>query len=531
MRTVVIGSLVVALSGGATAHAAAPTAPASTGAPEPPATFALIVGVNASLDPEVPALRYADDDAARYLDLFRSLGARTYLLTRLDESTRRVHIQAAAEAVPPRQDELRRTVAVVARDVAQARARGVHTQLYVIYAGHGQVHDGIEQLTLEDGRLTSADLLHDVIDRIGGDQTHLIVDACHASLLAASRGPGGTRRPLNGFIELDAANRAGRLGYLLASSIGGESHEWDGFQSGVFSHEVRSGLYGAADADGDGRVSYAEIAAFVGRANEGIVNQRYWPQVLARAPRDSDTLVDLRGRRDRAVVVSGAVAAAHYLLEDERGVRLLDFHGGGQRDISLVRPTSPGALYLRRTSDGAERLIPPGDGVVRAGELKVQTPRDQARGALHVAFGQLFALPFDAAVVTAYQQRADAAEASLRATSAQHDAAEARAHTRRVLAWTAVGVATAAATGATMALVSAHGLRNEAPVQESQRAAVARNDRIDTRNHWGAALTGVAGGALGTALWFFLAPDATRQAPLEIGVAASSIEVATRIHF
>ena len=44
------------------------------------ATFALVVGVNTSLDKDVAPLKYADDDAARYFDLFRLLGARTTVL-------------------------------------------------------------------------------------------------------------------------------------------------------------------------------------------------------------------------------------------------------------------------------------------------------------------------------------------------------------------------------------------------------------------------------------------------------------------
>ena len=65
------------------------------------ASFALIVGVNRSVDADVAQLRYADDDAARYLDLFRSLGARSYVLTRPDANTQRLHPQVAAEALLP----------------------------------------------------------------------------------------------------------------------------------------------------------------------------------------------------------------------------------------------------------------------------------------------------------------------------------------------------------------------------------------------------------------------------------------------
>src|SRR5258708_2124470 len=70
--------------------------------PSTQALFALIVGSNASVDTELAPLKYADDDAARYLDLFRLLGARTYLLTRLDENSRRIHPQAVAEALEPK---------------------------------------------------------------------------------------------------------------------------------------------------------------------------------------------------------------------------------------------------------------------------------------------------------------------------------------------------------------------------------------------------------------------------------------------
>src|SRR5437762_3404086 len=82
-----------------------------------------------------------------------------------------------------------------------------------------------------------------------------------------------------------------RVGLLLSSSSHRESHEWDGFEAGVFSHEVRSGLYGAADADGDGEVTYREIAAFVARADAAIPNERFRPQVYAHAPTHAPALL------------------------------------------------------------------------------------------------------------------------------------------------------------------------------------------------------------------------------------------------
>ncbi len=190
-------------------------------------------------------------------------------------------------------------IAQITADVNRARERQVDTVLYIVYAGHGNVRDGGPAatwldyegyITLEDMRITGADLAR-IVAGIPASRVHVIVDACASYYLAYSRGPGGERRPLSGFQDASQLASDPRVGLLLSTSSARESHEWDGFQAGVFSHEVRSGLYGAADADGDGRVSYREMAAFIRQANGAIPNDRFRPQILARAPRGSDTLL------------------------------------------------------------------------------------------------------------------------------------------------------------------------------------------------------------------------------------------------
>ena len=264
----------------------------------PRAAFAIIVGVNQGVDRDLGALHFADDDAARYNDLFRALGARTYVLTRPDDNTARLHPQIAAEAQAPTARALAAVFTAVAADVAQARSRGVAATLYFVFAGHGVVSDGRGYLLLEDARLDGAELGR-LFDRVAAAETHAIVDACYSYFLAFARGPGGRHRPLRGVIDLPGLARRESVGLLLSTSSDRESHEWSAFQAGVFSHEVRSGLYGAADVDGDGQVSYREIAAFVERANAAVPNERFRPDVYARAPSHSDTLVDLRAARDR----------------------------------------------------------------------------------------------------------------------------------------------------------------------------------------------------------------------------------------
>lgn len=363
-----------------------------------PSRFALIIGVNTSVDAELPSLRYADDDAARYDELFTALGAQTEILARLDENTARLHPGVAKRAALPVDTEL--TAAVDRLAAALAQAQGP-TELFVVYAGHGNLKNGDGYLTLEDARLTTAALADRVFDRLKAGRTHFIVDACYSSFLALSRGPGGTREKASGFSD---AARLGHVGLLLSTASARESHEWEGFQAGVFSHEVRSGLHGAADADHDGRVSYREIAAFIERANAKILNEKYRPDVHVRAPDDAGVLVDLRGALARHLEVGGA-EAAHWLLEDARGVRLLDFHNGAGTSVSLLRPETGGALYLRRPSDDREYALPEAPAVLQLAALKWQRPRVAGRGAAHDAFSLTFAEPFDAAAVSAWQAK------------------------------------------------------------------------------------------------------------------------------
>jgi len=456
--------------------------PAAAAVPAPArALFALIVGVNASPRPEMAPLQYADDDAARYLDLFRALGARAYVLSRLDDNTRRLHPQAAAEAVLPRGAEWHHALDALREDIGRAHSGGIPTTLYVVYAGHGDVDDAGWYLTLEDGRLSGANLV-DEVERVGADQNHLIVDACHAYLLAMPRGAGGTRRPLTGFVAREAITRGRRVGLLLSSSVSGESHEWQGFEAGVFSHEVRSGLYGAADANGDGQITYSEIGAFVARANADVTNERFRPQVFARAPSDSDLLVDLRGRAEHELRFEGPLANAHYLLEDGQGVRLLDFHGTAAAPMHLMRPPGEGLLYLRRLPDGGERTIPHVDAVVALAELPEVPARAQARGAAHVAFGRLFDLPFDAQTVTSWDRRQADVQAQLEKAQGDEETRRARLHRRKLLGISALAVAAGAATGSVLFELSAQHLHDGAPSRQTHDQAAARNDRIDTRN-------------------------------------------------
>jgi hypothetical protein len=435
------------------------------------ARFALLIGVNQSVDASEATLRYADDDAALYFELFRGLGARTYLVTRADENTRRLHPQAVAEAVEPRRVAFDQTIAQLTADMARARALQVRTRLYVIYAGHGSVHAGQGAVALEDAQLTGAELAQ-LIERSGADEAHVIIDACYSFFLAYPRGPGGRRRPLAGLRQLGPLADSGRIGLLLSTSSAKESHEWEGLQSGVFSYEVRSGLSGAADADGDGQVTYREIAAFVERANAAIPNERFRPDVHARPPATSGLLLDLKPGLNRRVVVPGG---AHFVLENADGVRLVDLHGTQGTATQLLRSAQTSSLFLREAGSHLEFAIPSQPEVVKLAMLEPAVARASERGAAHESFGQLFALPFDESVVDAYRFRP-------LPDFAAEERTERRLGRLRHAGYSLLGVGGAAfMTGAALSL-SALGLRDQGVAGRTQSQIAVRNGEIDQRN-------------------------------------------------
>src|SRR6185369_7202329 len=106
-------------------------------------------------------------------------------------------------------------IAQLQADVARARAQGIPTAFYLVYAGHGTVSGGEGYLLLEDRRLGRREL-GEIFRRVAADESHAIVDACYSFYLAFGRGPGGRHREVRGFTDLDTGGRS--VGLLLSTS-------------------------------------------------------------------------------------------------------------------------------------------------------------------------------------------------------------------------------------------------------------------------------------------------------------------------
>ena len=389
------------------------TALASVSNP-PSTTLVLVVASNRGPALDRPPLHYADDDGAKYHQVFASLAgeANTMLLTEFDADSARLFPQLAATAVTPTRAHVNAAVERFARQASEARRAGQQVDFYFVFAGHGDVDEGRGFLELADGAFTANDL-DALLRRIGADEAHVILDSCNSFFVVNPRKPGGRRFATPSDAAENLARHLPNVGVFLSTSAEAEVFEWSELQSGVFSHTVRSGLMGAADANHDGRVSYEELAAFVATAAAEIKNPLYRPKVFARGPNGDGerTLFDL-ARTHALTVTVDQDASVRIAVRDRDGLRWMDAHKEAGQVLDLRLPVAlAGQVELERlTADGAGAgavearfQLPSGDGKpVLLSQLVADGSPVGSRGAQEI-FRGLFVRPFGPRALAAYR--------------------------------------------------------------------------------------------------------------------------------
>ncbi|MBK7862121.1 MAG: caspase family protein [Archangiaceae bacterium] len=366
-----------------------------------PRLFALVVGLNSSRDPKVAPLRYADDDAARYFELFEALGAQPKLLAVLDADTQRRHPALAAVARPPSRAELDRAIHEIAQDARRAQQAGEQVEFFFAYAGHGNITADREgYVNLVDSVLLRRELFSAVLEPVPATYKHVIIDACNAYFLVAKRGAAteAQLQAVKAFLDREALDAHPEVGVLVSGTKEVETHEWAALESGVFSHEIRSALLGAADADGDGYVRYAEIAAFVAAANDGLSDPRARVDVFARPPALdlSRPVLDLRRGSPRYLEVPPQLKG-RWRVEDARGARYADFNASGERSVFLkLVGESEYFAFFEDDREAKVRASKTG-GIAQLALSSLKPKRSATRGAVEDDLRKgLFTIPYGA---------------------------------------------------------------------------------------------------------------------------------------
>ena len=210
----------------------------------------VVIAGNNLGDPGDIALRFAQDDATRVARALSELG----LVQKED-----MHLLLGRQA-----HELRRALEKAEQDAA---ADPGHSLILFFYSGHADQH-GLHlsgtQLSWEELKVFFASSQSSL--RIA------LVDACQAGMLTIPKGFGLKPAP-------DQAPAQPRGAAFLVSSESGElSQESYALGGSFFTHFLVSALRGAADYNGDSRVSLGEAHAYVSQ-NTKLATSRWAPQV------------------------------------------------------------------------------------------------------------------------------------------------------------------------------------------------------------------------------------------------------------
>jgi hypothetical protein len=322
------------------------------------AVYSVHVGVN-SPPPgsELPSLRYADDDAARFYQFVRPFAKRAVLATVLDEESQRRHPALAGNCISPRRDLVQEKLAEMAASMQTDRDAGKNVVLYLSYSGHGVREADETALVLLDGHLDRRFLEEKVLS-LPANVIHLFIDACHAQGLVARRGViekevSARSRVLSewersAILRDDLLSLHPHVGALVAAATDRETHEWSRLQSGVFTHELLSALSGAADVNLDGKIVYSEVAAFISAANRSVKDPLAVIQVVSLPPQINRNapILALAWIPDAALLEGIPAGLGHFYLETSGGIRALDAHPEFRTALRLMLPPKE-RIWLR----------------------------------------------------------------------------------------------------------------------------------------------------------------------------------------
>jgi hypothetical protein len=199
--------------------------------------FALLVGADDG-GPDRDRLRYSSTDARALGETLSRLGGlRPDDMTRLSE---------------PTPTELRGAFGAVAAAAARAHDAGEQVQFVFYYSGHSD-----DRSLLIGGPRLEYKELRRLVNSVPADVHIAILDSCASG--GFTRTKGGQRRPP--FLIGDAAEVEGHA-YLTSASADESAQESDTVGGSFFTHFLNSGLRGAADIDGDDKVTLDEAYRF-----------------------------------------------------------------------------------------------------------------------------------------------------------------------------------------------------------------------------------------------------------------------------
>ena len=314
--------------------------------------YAVVLGNNSGAADEA-TLRYAEADAEKVYDVLRELGGfapeNTVLLTGEDADT------------------VQRVLIAFNERIRSQTRRTDQTVLFVYYSGHADA----EALHLGGDRLEIS-RLRSLVRGSSASMRVLMLDSCRSGSLTRVKG-GRQAAPFD--IKIDERLTGEGMVLLTSASANEDAQESDALKGSFFTHYFVSGLVGAADVDGDGKVTLEEAYAY---AYEHTLRASSRTLVGTQHPTFQ---LDLRGRGGTVLTTIGASRSTRARVSFPRGRTYLLFADEaagpvvaevGVHDRARAVSVKPGRYFVRARA--RDHLL---EGTIRVSAGESHTVRDR----------------------------------------------------------------------------------------------------------------------------------------------------------
>ncbi|MDR2732385.1 MAG: caspase family protein, partial [Fibromonadaceae bacterium] len=296
-------------------------------APQKVERFLLVAGANDGGKDRVK-LRYAESDANSFANVLSQMGG-------VDKNNILRVFNPSAQTMQNSFAELEKRL--------QSKDPNARKEVFVYYSGHADD----KGLRLGGDVYSWADFRKSV-NGINADVKVAVLDACGSG--AITRTKGGVSRPA--FLQ-DASSEMKGYAFLTSSSENEASQESDRLKGSFFTHALVSGLRGAADMTGNGKVTLNEAYQFA--FNETLQSTQNTSAGSQHPNRDMNlagtgdvVMTDLR--ETSAVLTLDSNLEGRFFIRDAQGNLFAELHKIRGRQIELGMPAGKYSVQMEAPS-------------------------------------------------------------------------------------------------------------------------------------------------------------------------------------
>ncbi len=283
-----------------------------------------------------PVLRYAESDAKSFVNVLKDMGG--------------VQPQNIVFVKAPSVAKLRQELDGLDKKISQGKNNGGRNEVLVYYSGHADdkgLRLGEEVYSWKEFRKR--------IDALNGDVKIAVIDACGSG--AITRVKGGVAVPA---FMVDKSSDMKGYAFITSSTQDESSQESDKLRGSFFTHSLVSGLRGAGDASGDGKVTLSEAYQFA--FNETLQKTETTLGGAQHPSRD----MNLAGTGDVVMTDLRSTSAGldldedvdgRLFIRDENGALVAELYKKSGRAMSLGFPAGKYSVRMERPAEYKEASV------------------------------------------------------------------------------------------------------------------------------------------------------------------------------